>query len=411
MKKIFRWIGIILGVIVIAAASIAAYIHFSGFPSYDVQTITSKVESTPARIERGRTLAMMLCVECHRNAETQLLTGTQLKDLPEEFGVAYSRNITQHPTKGIGQWSDGELLWLLRTGIHPKTGKYLPPWMPKFIRMSDEDLHSIIAFLRSDDPMVQPADVDNIESQPSFLAKFLARVAFKPFEYPSAPIAPPDTNNPIEHGKYLANGVFDCYACHSGDFKTMNVFSPELSGDYYAGGNKMLDVNRMLVPSVNITPDKETGIGNWTEQDFINAMKTGFRPDGSLMRYPMGRFHRLTDTEIRHIYAFLRTVPPIKKANMKAENVQPSSSATLGEKQYIQYGCVGCHGTTGLGYADLQKAHKKYPSDSVLADVILHPKIYFGPLTTMPTWEGRINPNHVPNIVAHVRELGKKSGQ
>ena len=139
----------------------------------------------------------------------------------------------------------------------------------------------------------------------------------------------------------------------------MNVFSPELSGDYYAGGNKMLDVNRMLVPSVNITPDKETGIGNWTEQDFINAMKTGFRPDGSLMRYPMGRFHRLTDTEIRHIYAFLRTVPPIKKANMKAENVQPSSSATLGEKQYIQYGCVGCHGTTGLGYADLQKAHKK----------------------------------------------------
>ena len=207
MKKTFRWIGIILGVIVIAAASIAAYIHFTGFPSYDVQTITAKVESTPFRVERGRTLAMMLCVECHRNAETQLLTGTQLKDLPEEFGVAYSRNITQHPTKGIGNWTDGELLWLLRTGIHPKTGKYLPPWMPKFIRMSDEDLHSIIAFLRSDDPLVKPADVDNIESQPSFLAKFLARVAFKPFEYPSAPIAPPDTNNPIEHGKYLANGV------------------------------------------------------------------------------------------------------------------------------------------------------------------------------------------------------------
>lgn len=386
------------------------YVYFSDLPSYDVAVREVHVESTPQRIERGKKLASMLCVECHRNPQTQLLTGNEIGDLPTEFGAAYSRNITQHPEKGIGKWSDGEIVWLLRTGINPKTGQYVPPWMPKFLRMSDEDMYSIIAFLRSDDPMVKAADVDNRQSDPSLLAKILCRVAFKPFEYPQAIIPEPDTNDAVAHGRYLANGVFECYACHSGDFKTMDMLNPEKSGDYYAGGNEMLDVNKVLVPSVNITPDKETGIGSWTQEQFVAALKTGFRPNGKLLRYPMGRFHHLSDKEIEHIYAFLRTVPPIKKQNKEAGVVMASANASAGEKKYIEYGCVRCHGATGLAYANLQLANTKYQEDSVLADVINHPTKYLGEQTNMPTWNGRIADADMKDIVAHVRNLCKKAG-
>lgn len=410
MKKVFKWIGIVLSTLLLIIGLGALYIQLSGLPTYDVKVVDVKVQSTPERIMRGRKLAMMLCVECHRNPSTQLLTGNEMKDLPTEFGTAFSKNITQHPEKGIGKWTDGELVWLLRTGIHPKTGSYVPPWMPKFLRMSDEDMHSIIAFLRSDDPMVKATDVDNRESQPSFLAKLLTRVAFKPFEYPEKSIPMPDTNNAVEHGRYLANGVFECYACHSGDFKTMDVHNPEKSGDYYAGGNKMLDVNQAVVPSVNITPDKETGIGSWTKEQFVTAFKTGFRPDGTLIKYPMGRYSYLSDNEIEHIYAFLRTVPPLKKQNAKAEDVVLSVNASAGEKKYAKYGCIRCHGATGLAYANLQLADKKYPTDSTLVDVINNPTKYLGEKTSMPTWNGHINESDMKEIVSHVRNLCKKAG-
>lgn len=410
MKKFFKWLGIVLCALLLIIGCAVTYIYLSDLPSYDVAVRDVHVQSTPKRIERGRKLASMLCMECHRNPETQLLTGNKLEDLPEEFGTAFSRNITQHPEKGIGKWTDGEIVWLLRTGIHPKTGTYVPPWMPKFLRMSDEDLYSIIAFLRSDDPVVKPSNVDNINSEPSLLAKILCRVAFKPFEYPQGAIPVPDTNNAVEHGRYLANGVFECYACHSGDFKTMDVHTPENSGDYYAGGNEMLDVNKTVVPSVNITPDKETGIGSWTQEQFVSTLKHGFKPNGTLLRYPMVRFHQLTDKEIEHIYAFLKTVPPLKKQNKEAQKVEPSANATVGEKKYIEYGCIRCHGATGLAYANLQHSNAKCQTDSILADVINNPTIYLGEKTNMPTWKGRIAEQDMKEIVAHVRALCKKSG-
>lgn len=411
MKKFFKWLGIILCALLLIITGVVLYIYFSDLPSYDVAVRDVHVQSTPERVERGRKLASVLCMECHKNPETQLLTGNEMVDVPKEFGRVFSKNITQHPEKGIGKWSDGEIVWLLRTGIHPKTGQYVPPWMPKFLKMSDEDLYSIISFLRSDDPMLKPTAVDNRASETTLLVKILCRTVFTPLDYPSGPIAGPDTNNAVEHGRYLANSVLDCYACHSGDFKTMDIHNPEKSGDYYAGGNEMLDVNGAMIPTVNITPDKETGIGSWTQEQFVNSLKSGFRPNGTLLKFPMGRFHHLSDKEIEHIYAFLKTVPPIKKVNKQAQKVELSPSATVGEKKYVEYGCVHCHGATGLAYANLQLANTKYQTDSVLADVINNPTMYLGEKTNMPTWNGRIAEQDMKEIIAHVRGLCKKAGK
>jgi cytochrome c2 len=78
------------------------------------------------------------------------------KELPEmaELGKIYSKNITHDPLSGIGKWTDGELYSFMRTGIKPD-GQYVPIYMPKFPLMSDEDLKSVIAWLRSDSYPVQ----------------------------------------------------------------------------------------------------------------------------------------------------------------------------------------------------------------------------------------------------------------
>ncbi|NQW30144.1 MAG: hypothetical protein HQ472_06505 [Ignavibacteria bacterium] len=73
---------------------------------------------------------------------------------------------------------------------------------------------------------------------------------------------------------------------------------------------------------------------------------------------------------------------------------------------YYKYGCVACHGPTGLGAANLKLANAKYPDDSILVDVINHPYKY-NPDTYMPEWDGIIKPEHFPDLIAHVRILGK----
>ncbi|MCX6141403.1 MAG: cytochrome c [Candidatus Kapabacteria bacterium] len=406
MKRILKWAGLAVSLIALIVGGFALFIQLRSMPKFDVSVPDITVQSTPERIARGRHLAMSLCAECHRHPTTRTLSGTQMLDLPEQFGVAFSKNITNHPTKGIGSWKDGEIIWLLRTGIHPKTGLYVPPWMPKFVHMSDEDLQSIVAWLRSDDPIVAATDQDNTASTPSWFAKFLVTVAFKPFDYPKTAIAQPDTTNLVSYGKYLATGVYDCYACHSADIATMNQLEPEKSPGFMGGGTQMLDVNRNPMYATNITFDKTHGIGSWTEGQFIVALRDGFRPNGAPIRYPMPRGVHMSELELRAMYAYLQTVPVSAKANVPSYAYTPASGSTAGEKAYHAYGCVNCHGATGVGYGDLRLADKKYPDDTTLISVIRNVRTYY-PESTMPVWDGHVKEDDYASLAAHVRRLGK----
>ncbi len=408
MKRVFKWLGIVVAFIALAAGAFAMFVQLRSMPSYDVAVPTITVERTPARIERGRHLAMSLCAECHRHPTTRTLSGTQMLDLPEQFGTAYSKNITNHDTKGIGSWKDGEIIWLLRTGIHPKTGLYVPPWMPKFVHMSDEDVKSIVAWLRSDDPIVAATDQDNSESTPSWFAKFLVTIAFKPYDYPKEAIAQPDTTNLVSYGKYLATGVYDCYACHSEDIATMNPLDPESSPGFMGGGTQMLDVNRKAVYTTNITFNKEHGIGSWTEEQFVTALRDGFRPDGSPLKYPMPRGVHMNDRELRAMYAYLKTVPQSTTERMKGFDYSTVKTSSAGEKAYLTYGCVNCHGSTGVGYGDLRLADKKYPDDSTLISVIRNVRAFY-PESTMPVWDGHVKEADFASLAAHVRSLARSA--
>jgi hypothetical protein len=186
--------------------------------------------------------------------------------------------------------------------------------MPKLIHIADEDLYSIIAYLHSSDSRVQADPIPSPKSQQSFLTKFLVTIkAFKPFDYPKEAIPLPDTTNQVAWGRYITLYQYECYTCHSKDFATNNYGVPEKSPGYFGGGNKMYQLDGSKISTLNITSDKETGIGVWTEDDFVKAVKTGIVPNGqSSLRYPMIPYLNLTDTELKAIYAYLKTVPALK---------------------------------------------------------------------------------------------------
>ena len=273
---------------------LASYIALRSIPKYDVQKLNVKIEYTPERIERGTKLASMLCRSCHYNQTTQKFTGRELIEAPQ-FGTIYSKNITHDSIAGIGSWSDGDLVYFIRTGIRPKDGQYIPPYMPKLIHISDEDLYSVIAFLRSDNNWVQADNTRQPDSKPSFLTKFLFTIgAFKPFPLPKEKIPDPDTTNTIALGKYIALYQMECFSCHSKDFAKNDYFVPEKSPGFFGGGNTVYNSDGQKLETLNITMDEKTGIGNWTEEQFIKAVKTGVVPnDQPALRLPDAALFKL----------------------------------------------------------------------------------------------------------------------
>lgn len=313
MKKALRYLLIIIGIVLVAAGCFAAFVAIRGIPSYKAEKVDVKVFSTPERIERGRQLSAMLCNDCHMNPNTNKLTGRRMDEV-KQFGAVYSRNITKDPQHGIGKWTDGELTYLLRTGVKPD-GAFLPV-MAKLQKMSDEDLQSIIAFLHSDNAWVQPDNTVQPESKYSFLTKFLTTIkAIQPMPYYKS-VPEPDTTNPVKWGEYVALYRVECYTCHSADFTTDDFINPEKSKGFFGGGNKFTMPEGGTIYSRNLTMDEETGIGKWTEEDFIKAVKTGIVPNGPALRPPMKPYTYLSDGEVKAIHAYLKTIP---KINNKVE--------------------------------------------------------------------------------------------
>jgi mono/diheme cytochrome c family protein len=405
MKRALKWLALVFGAVLAVAAGAAAYVARSPIPHYPVGKVDFPVDVTPERVARGKRSVEMLCAGCHLDSATGGLTGKRMLDLPPQFGESWSRNITADPVKGIGSWTNGEIAYLIRTGV-ARDGRYTPPWMVKMPNVSDEDLRDVIAFLRSDDPLVQARDVANHDSRPSFLTKLLCRVAFGPFPYPERPVVAPPQADKAAYGRYLVNSRLLCYGCHSADFATNDDLVPEKSKGYLAGGNAMPDIGGKLVRTANLTPDPETGIGRWSAADFRRALRDGIRPDNRPLRYPMVPYRPLSDDEAEAIFAYLRSVPPVRN------KVPPPEAYVVtgerGRQVYYAYGCNGCHGDNGRGQYDLRKGPAKYPTDDELIAWIRHPE-RFRPGIVMPTWDGVIKEDEYAPLASYVRSLAAAS--
>lgn len=305
---------LLLGLLIIIGLSIGAfalYVHLGDIPTYKVEAPDLFVEKDSVRLARGELLVNQICANCHRGKNGKL-EGAELE--PGLFGTVFAPNITRHPTFGIGEYTDGELAFLLRTGIK-RNGQYAPPYMPKFPHMADEDLFSMIAYLKSDAFPVQASEKVHPKVEPAFTTKLLCYLVFKPLQYPANAIVAPSKSDQLAYGKYLATAVLECYTCHSEDFKTNNLLEPEKSPGYMGGGTILLDDEENPVPSANITMHPGSGIGSWTPEQFIEAVKFGRRPDGKLVSTAMPKYTAFPDEDIEAIWAYLQTVPILGKGS------------------------------------------------------------------------------------------------
>ncbi|MBI4674435.1 MAG: cytochrome c [Chloroflexi bacterium] len=245
---------------------------------------------------------------CHITA-AGFLAGGQKFDLGPA-GVVYSRNITSDPETGIGNWTEAEIVTTIRTGKTPD-GETLFPVMPymTYSGMADQDAYDLAAFIKTAPPIKNETPKDDI------------KVPIPPFSPPKAPATAPTEG--VTRGEYLVKNVSDCSGCHT---PTDAQGAPDMT-KFLAGA----PIEGEL--SANITPDKETGIGNWTEEQIANLLKTGQRPDGSAVSGLMalvvqGGFSKLTDADRAAIAAYLKTIPAVNNVP-KAPAALPSTGGNL----------------------------------------------------------------------------------
>lgn len=286
---------------------IAGFFTMSCWWYFNTTTDHFEAKKNSDAVQRGKNLAFNICGGCHYDPAVGKFIGRSLNDLPKIAGHLYSANLTQSLTDGRPpKYTDAELFYLLKTGIS-KSGAFMPYMMRPM--MADEDINAIIAYLRSGDPAVAALDTTRGKTHINFLGKTGIRLGAKPQAYNKG-IPLPDENDPIVYGRYLV-AVIGCYHCHSRKVFGLNYLHPENSKGYLEGGIRLKDPQGKRLFGPNLTPDKETGIGNFSLQDFTAAVREGIAPSGRKLSPPMGKFKTLSDKQVNAIYTYLQSWKPV----------------------------------------------------------------------------------------------------
>jgi mono/diheme cytochrome c family protein len=313
MKKIFLGILLILVIAVIAAA---------GFVKLALPNVGDppeiKVHNDSASVKRGEYLAMHVaaCMDCHSSRDWSKLTGPLVEGTlgkgGEYFGPElgfpgkfYSRNITP---VGLSNWTDGEIFRAITSGVS-KDGSALFPVMPynSYSTMDKEDVLDIIAYLRQ-----LPAIENDI---PHSAADFPMNFILNTIPQKPAFTTRPAEENTVEYGKYLVN-MASCMDCHTQVDKGAPI--PELA---FSGGREFVMPSGTLRSS-NITPDKESGIGNWTEETFINKFKSyadssslvNVKPNEMNSIMPWSMYAGMKESDLQAIFKYLQSLKPINNS-------------------------------------------------------------------------------------------------
>lgn len=317
MKKILKIAGYLILIIIIGIGGLIIYAK-TMLPNVGAAPAL-KVELTPERIEKGKYLANCVssCMDCHSTRDwskfsAPLVAGTlgkggELFDQKYGFpGAYYSRNITP---KGLSRYTDGELYRAITTGV-TKEGKAMFPVMPYpyYGKMDPEDIYNIIAYLRT------LPEIDN--PVPESVSDFPMSIIINVIPSKAAPVKRPDTSDRKAYGAYLVNAS-GCIECHTQADNGQII--KELA---FSGGREFKMFDGSVIRSANITPDAATGIGNWTEDAFVNRFKA--YGDSSFVApavakgafntiMPWTMYGKMKKEDLSAIYTYLHSLPA--KAN------------------------------------------------------------------------------------------------
>jgi len=270
------------------------------------------------RLARGRYLVEgpMHCFACHSEVDWKAPGAPELQGKKgggrkfTEGGMPFplfASNITPDPETGAGTWTDEQLARAIREGIG-HDGRRLFPVMPylNFRVLSDEDLASVVAYVRSIPPVRNalpktelPEPVMNGLPPPTPITE---------------PVPQPDFSNSIRRGEYLAR-LGNCSACHT----PRDQQGRPLPGMDFAGG-ALLKGPWGEVASANITSDP-SGTSYYDRRLFLEVMRTGKVRARQLSPIMLtSRYRNMTDEDLTAIYSFLRTLPQVSH---RVDNTEP----------------------------------------------------------------------------------------
>jgi mono/diheme cytochrome c family protein len=307
--KVLRILGIVLGVLILLAVGVYAWgshaakrklsktymAHTLDFPiPFPGATGYAGQKQNAEAVERGRHLvtARYGCAECHGSN----FGGGVMID-----NAAIGRLLGPNITAGRGSVTQGYRAadWdrIVRHGIKRNGTAALMP-SQDFQEMTDQELSDIVSFIRSQPPgdsVVPAPKLGPVGTMLIATGKFtLSADVIRSHDKPHA-IAPPEPEPTSDFGRHLAA---TCTGCHRSDL----------------GGGAIVGGDPSWPPAANLTSGDD-GLGRWTLADFTRAMREGKRPDGTAFRPPMANVslytQKMTDTELRALWSYLRSVPAV----------------------------------------------------------------------------------------------------
>ncbi len=246
---------------------------------------------------------------CHSEPKGTHNAGARAFPIP--LGTVYSTNLTSDKETGLGGWTDQQIIDGIVKGLR-KDGSRILPVMPygAYSGMAQDDLKALVAYLRT----LKPVKKATPELKAPPLARSLGTAAWlQAFgTFHKSPATAPKSG--VERGKYLTDHVAICGDCHT-PRNSIGVPSKTL---YLAGAGKDIGPLGQSIP--NITPDKETGIGDWKRDDIAELLLKGTKPDfdnvqGLMEEVIQGAPHGYKDMRKEDALAiadYLKSLPPIK---------------------------------------------------------------------------------------------------
>jgi cytochrome c553 len=255
---------------------------------YDVALAPVAVPADSAALQRGEhlTRAVATCTLCHGDD----LGGAVYADMGA-MGIVAGPNLTRGPG-GIGsELTDADWVRAIRHGVRRDGTSLIVMPSEVYAHLSDADLGAIVAYLKQLPPVdrVVPATRFGIAGRALLAAgKLNILVAPKTPAAAARPAVPPEPT--AEYGRYLAD-VSGCHGCH---------------GYGLSGGRVAGPANLPLASNLTVA-----GIGSWRDADFFRALREGLRPDGSTLDdfMPWKVYARMSDDELRALWAYVRSVP------------------------------------------------------------------------------------------------------
>jgi mono/diheme cytochrome c family protein len=315
-RRVLKGVGVTLAVVFVLAGALfanAALRPVDALRPGDVRGPALSASTDPAVIERGRYLVHgpAHCVQCHTTSDRN--RPEQIPNTPLRGGLAfhlgplgtrYARNLTAHAT-GIAGLSDAQLARSIRTGVM-YDGELSILMRFAGAQLSDEDLVAVLSYLRSLAPVANAVP----QGHWTPAGKAILRYAFPKIEPRTAqgPAHVPAGEAPtVERGRYLADHVMMCAACHTTlDEGTMRYTGPPHGGS--APEPSHGDDAHMEFVAPNLTSHPTGVVGRLTEDAFVARMRGGRVYRSSIM--PWESFARTTDVDLRSVYRYLRTIPP-----------------------------------------------------------------------------------------------------